>query len=95
MLEKVWKQAGLSRATLEISVEFLSNFSLITHKSQSIQWLSSKESKRTLGNTSRKLRINFQISTLLESGQTPGFSRAASKESKRTLEVPERSIGGF
>ena len=28
---------------------------------------------------SRKLRINFQISTLLESGPTPGFSRASSK----------------
>ena len=45
--------------------------------------------------TSRKLRINFQISILMESGQTPGFSRASSKESKRTLEVPERSLGGF
>ena len=33
------KQAGLSRATLEISYEFSSNFPLRTHKSQSIQWL--------------------------------------------------------
>ena len=44
--------------------------------------------------TSRKLHINFQISTFLESGLTPGFSRASSKEFKRTLEVPERSLGG-
>jgi hypothetical protein len=35
----------------------------------------------------------YQISTLLESGHTLGFSRAPSKESKRTLEVPERSLG--
>ena len=28
---------------------------------------------------SRKLHINFHISTFLESGQTPGFSRASSK----------------
>ena len=28
---------------------------------------------------SRKLHINFQISTLLESGSTPGFSRASIK----------------
>ena len=41
-----------------------------------------------------QLRINFQISTSMESGLTPGFSRASSKESKRTLEVPERSLGG-
>jgi hypothetical protein len=26
---------------------------------------------------------------------TAGFCRASSKESKRTLEVPERSLGGF
>ena len=45
--------------------------------------------------TSRKLLINFQIATFMESGLTPGFSRASSKESKRTLEVPERSLGGF
>jgi hypothetical protein len=34
-----WEQAGLSRATLEISSEFSSEFPLRTHKSQSIQWL--------------------------------------------------------
>ena len=32
-------QAGLSKATLEISSEFSSNFLLRTHKSQLIQWL--------------------------------------------------------
>ena len=32
-------QAGLSRATLEISSEFSSNFPLRNHTSQSIQWL--------------------------------------------------------
>ena len=53
------------------------------------------ESKRTLGvpesslggfwhgwypkDTSRKLHIHFQVSSLLESGQTPGFSKASSK----------------
>jgi hypothetical protein len=31
----------------------------------------------------------------MESGLTPGFSRASSKEFKRTLEVPERRLGGF
>ena len=40
-------------------------------------------------------RGDKQISTFLESGLTNGFSRASSKESKRTLEVPERSLGGF
>jgi hypothetical protein len=37
----------------------------------------------------------FRLSTFLESGQTPGFSRASSNESKRILDVPERSLGGF
>ena len=38
--QKTMKQAGLSRATLEISFEFYSNFTLFTHFiSQSIQWL--------------------------------------------------------
>jgi hypothetical protein len=32
----------------------------------------------------------FQFSDLY----LPGFSRASSKESKRTLVVPERSLGG-
>jgi hypothetical protein len=72
---------------------------------------SSKESERTLEvperslggfshmgcpqDTSRKLRSKFKISTFWGSGLTPGFSRASSKESKRTLEVPERSLGDF
>ena len=72
---------------------------------------SSMESKRTLVNperslddfwhheypkyTSMKVCINFQISIFLGSGRTPGFSRASSKESKRFLVVPERSLGGF
>ena len=47
-----------------------------------------------LKNTPRKLHINFQVSTLLESGPTPGFSIASCK-SKMTLEAPERSFGGF
>jgi hypothetical protein len=39
----------------------------------------------------------YQFSHLYPSGngQTPGFYRASSKESKRMLEVPERSLGGF
>ena len=34
----------------------------------------------------------FQISTFMESGLTPGFSRVSSKESKRMLVVPEISL---
>ena len=48
-----------------------------------------------LKDTSRKLCINFQISTLMEIGETSGLSRASSKESKRTLMVSERSLGGI
>ena len=43
---------------------------------------------------SRKLHINFPIFTLLERGPTLVFSRELSKESKRMLLVPERSVGG-
>ena len=41
ILVQIWskKQAGLSRATLEITSEHSSNFPLRTHKSQSIQLL--------------------------------------------------------
>ena len=39
--------------------------------------------------------VGFQISTFLGSALTPGFTRASSKESKRTLVVPERSLDGF
>ena len=35
------------------------------------------------------------LPSFLGSGLTNGFSRASSKESKRMLEVPERSLGGF
>ena len=45
--------------------------------------------------TSRKVCISFQISIFLWSALTPGFSRSSSKESKRTLVVPERSLDGF
>ena len=79
--------------------------------------------------TSRKLHINFQVFTFLESGPTSRFSRVLSKchpwslrgrwrfltgvlvvfdmvdvsslhqsvimESKKTVEVPERRLGGF
>ena len=46
--------------------------------------MSSKESKRTLVvSERRKVCINFQISTFLGSGITPGFSRASFKESER------------
>jgi len=62
---------------------------------QSVVQVSSMESERTLlvpemsvnifwhtgcpKDTSRKLHINFQISTFLESSPTPGFSRVSSK----------------
>jgi hypothetical protein len=43
----------------------------------------------------RKLRINFQIFTLLGSGPRPRFSRVSSLDSKKRLVVPERILGGF
>ena len=43
--------------------------------------------------TSRKLHINLQISTLLESGPTPTCLQSIIVESKRMLMVPERSLG--
>ena len=39
LVQLKYRQAGLSRATLKISSEFSSNFSLRTHNSQSIEWL--------------------------------------------------------
>ena len=45
--------------------------------------------------TSRKLHINFQISTCLGSASSPMCLQSGNMESKRTLEVPERSLGGF
>jgi hypothetical protein len=52
--------------------------------------------------TSMKLYINFQISTFLESGPTPVFSRASSKCHPWSLwgrwwmlEVPDRSLSGW
>ena len=45
--------------------------------------------------TSMKLNINFQISAFQESGPNLWFSKASSKESKRTVGVPERSLGGI
>ena len=72
---------------------------------------SSSESKRTLAvpgrcfggfwhggclkDTSRKLHINFQISTCLGSAPYPMCLQIVIMESKRTLEVPERSLGGL
>ena len=46
-----------------------------------------------LKNTSRKLRINCQIS--LGSAPSPMYLQSFILESKRTLVVPERSLGGF
>ena len=73
--------------------------------------MSSMESKRTLvvperslwgfgltgclKDTSRKLYINFHISTFLGSAPSPMCLQSVILESKRTLEVPERSLGGF
>ena len=45
--------------------------------------------------TSRKLRINFQVSTFLGSAPSPMCLQSVIMESKRTLEVPDRSLGGF
>ena len=48
-----------------------------------------------LKDTSRKLHINFQISTCLGSASSPMCLQSVIMESKRTLAVPERSLGGF
>ena len=45
--------------------------------------------------TSRKLHINFQISTCLGSALSPMRLQSVIMESKRTLEVPERSLWFF
>ena len=45
--------------------------------------------------TPRKLNINFQISTCLGSAPSPICLQSVIMESRRTLEVPERSLGGF
>ena len=73
--------------------------------------MSSMESKRTLvvpernlcgsghggcsKGTSMKLHINFQISTYLGSAPSPRCLQSIIMESKGTLEVPDRSLGGF
>ena len=78
---------------------------------QSVIQVSSLESMRTLEvpersfggfwhggclkDTSRKLHINFQISTCLGSASSPMCLQSVIMESKRMLEVPERSLGGF
>ena len=43
----------------------------------------------------RKLHINFQISTCLGSALSPRCLQSVIMESKRMLEVPDRSLGGF
>ena len=43
----------------------------------------------------RKIHINFQISTFLESASSPMYLQCVIMESKRTLEVHERNLGGF
>ncbi len=45
--------------------------------------------------TLRKLHISFQISTCLGSAPSPMCLQSVIMKSKRTLEVPERSLGGF
>ena len=78
---------------------------------QSVIQVSSSESKRTLEvpersfggfwhggcpkDTPRKLHINFQICTCLGSAPSPICLQNVIMESKRTLEVPERSLGGL
>ena len=45
--------------------------------------------------TTRKLHINFLISTYLGSGPSPMCLQSVIMESKRMLVVPERSLGSF
>jgi hypothetical protein len=46
-------------------------------------------------NTSRKLHINFQISICLGSGPSTLCLHNVIMESKRTVEVPDRSLNDF
>ena len=78
---------------------------------QSVIQVSSMESKRMLvvpersfggfwyngclKGTSRKLHINFHTATFLGNAPSPMCLQSVIMESKRTLEVPERSLGGF
>ena len=39
--------------------------------------------------------VVWEVFTFLESILSPGFSRVSPKETKRTLVVTERSLGGF
>ena len=48
-----------------------------------------------LMDTSRKLHINFQISACLGSAPSHMCLQGVLNESKRTLEVSDRSLGGF
>ena len=48
-----------------------------------------------VSNTSRKLRINFQFSTCPGNSPSPMCLQSVIMESKRTLEVLDRSLGGF
>ena len=45
--------------------------------------------------TSRKLHINFHVSSLLGSAPSPICLQSVIMECKRMLEVPERILGGF
>ena len=45
--------------------------------------------------TPKKLHINFQICTCLGSAPSPMWLQSVIMESKRLLEVPEKSLGGF
>ena len=63
-----------------------------------------KVSERSLGgfcdggclkDTSRRLRINFQISTCLGNAPSPMCLQSVIIESKMTLEDADRSLGGF
>ena len=44
---------------------------------------------------SRKLHFNFQVSTILGNAPSPMCLQGFIMETRRTLEVPERSLGGF
>ena len=78
---------------------------------QSVIQVSSLESMRTMEvpersfggfwhggcpkDTPRKIHINIQISICLGSAPSPMCLQSVIMESKRMLEVPERSLGGF
>ena len=50
---------------------------------------------KSQGYIKKAIHINFQVSTFLGCAPSPMYLQSVIMESKRTLEVPDRSLGGF